>query len=98
MVTFGEITNKTLSVNYTKEDVAGYKVVGLATYNKDNKLTDASGDIRDAEDKHIANFNTYGEGEFARINLTDCVAGKMAEAAGLAEVTLADLAMQYPEV
>lgn len=97
MVTFGEITNKTLSVNYTKEDVAGYKVVGLATYNKDNELTNASGDIRDSEDRHIANFNTYGEGESERINLTDCVADKMAEAANVANATLADLAENYPQ-
>lgn len=96
MVKFGEITNKTLSVNFIKDDVADYKVVGNATYNK-GKLSNASGEIRSASDEHVANFNTYGEGEFARINLTDCVAGKMADAAGLAEVTLADLAMQYPE-
>lgn len=97
MVVFGEITSKSLRVNYTKEDIEGYKVVGNANYNKENKLTDANGDIRDAEDKHIANFNVYGEGEYARVNLTDCLAGMMSEAVEVAEATLADLASNHPE-
>lgn len=97
MVTFGEITQKTLRVNYTKEDMAGYKVIGNASYNKDNKLTDANGDIRDAEGMHIANFNIYGSGESTRVNLTDCIAGKMIDAVGVAEATLADLAATYPQ-
>ena len=97
MVTFGEITSKSLRVNYTKEDMEGYKVVGSANYNKENKLTDANGEIRDVEEKRIANFNVYGEGEYARVNLTDCLAGMMSEAVEVAEATLADLAATYPE-
>jgi hypothetical protein len=97
MVTYGEITQKNLRVNYTKTDIEGYKVTGSVNYNKENKLTDANGDIRDAEDKHIANFNVYGEGEYARVNLTDCLAGMMSEAVEVAEATLADLAASYPE-
>lgn len=98
MVTFGEITSKTIRVNYTKDDMEGYKVVGQATYNKDNKLTDANGDIRDAStNEHIANFYIYGMGDGTRVNLTDCIAGKMSEAVEVAEATLADLASQYPE-
>lgn len=97
MIVFGEITSKSLRINYTKEDIEGYKVVGSVNYNKENKFTDANGDIRDAEDKHIANFNVYGEGEYARVNLTDCLAGMMSEAVEVAEATLADLAATYPE-
>lgn len=97
MVRFEEITEKTLRANYVKEDMEGYKVVGNATYNKEKKLNNAYGDIRDAEDKHIANFNAYGEGENARISLTDCLAGMMGEAVGVAEVTLKDLAGAYPQ-
>lgn len=97
MVTFGEITQRSTRVNYTKDDMKGYKVVGSANYNKENRLTDANGDIRDAEGKHIANFNIYGEGEFARVNLTDCLAGMMSEAVEVAETTLADLAGTYPQ-
>lgn len=97
MVTFGEITSKTIRVNYTKDDMEGYKVVGTAAYNKENKLTDANGDIRDAENVHIANFNIYGSGEATRVNLTDCIAGKMGEAVAVAEATLSDLAgSTYP--
>lgn len=97
MVTFGEITQRNTRVNYTKEDMEGYKVVGGANYNKENKLTDAYGDIRNAEDMHIANFSVYGEGENARVSLNDCLAGMMSEAVMVAEATLADLAAQYPE-
>lgn len=98
MVTFGEITDKTLRAPYTKEDYAGFKVTGSATYNKDNKLTDAYGDIRDADtNEHVANFNIYGMGEGTRVNLTDCIAGKMTEAVEVAEATLADLAADYPK-
>ena len=97
MVTFGEITQRNTRVNYTKDDMEGYKVVGSANYNKENKLTDANGDIRDAEDMHIANFNIYGEGEYTRVNLTDCLAGMMSEAVEVAEATLADLAGTYPQ-
>lgn len=97
MVRFEEITEKTLRANYVKEDMEGYKVVGNATYNKEKKLNNAYGDIRDAEDKHIANFNIYGEGEFTRVNLTDCLAGMMSEAVGVAEATLKDLAGAYPQ-
>ena len=97
MVRFEEITEKTLRANYVKEDMEGYKVVGNATYNKEKKLINAYGDIRDAEDKHIANFNAYGEGETARISLTDCLAGMMSEAVGVAEATLKDLGGAYPQ-
>lgn len=98
MVKFGTITQKTIRVEYTKDDVQGYVVNGSATYNKDNKLSDANGDIRNAEGKHVANFNTFGEGENTRINLTDCLAGMMSEAVVAAEATLADLAQSHPEV
>ena len=97
MVTFGEITQRNTRVNYTKEDMEGYKVVGSANYNRENRLTNANGDIRDAEDRHIANFNIYEEGEYTRVNLTDCLAGMMSEAVEVAEATLADLAGTYPQ-
>ena len=94
MVTFGDI--ETLRVKYT-EETEGHKVAGTVTYNGQKKITEANGHITDAEDKHIANFNIYGEGEYTRVNLTDCIAGKMSEAVAVAESTLADLASQYPE-
>lgn len=94
MVTFGDI--ETLRVKYT-EEVEGYKVAGTVTYNGQKKITEANGHITDAGDKHVANFNAYGEGEYARINLTDCVADKMSTAADVANATLANLAAQYPE-
>ena len=96
MVKFGEISSKTVRVPYTKDDVEGYVVTGSATYNKDNRLTDANGSIRE-EGANVANFNIYGEGENTRINLNDCLAGRMSDAVRLAEATLADLAATHPE-
>ena len=77
MVRFEEITQKNLRVNYVKDDMEGYKVVGSANYDKDNKLTDANGSIAGAEDEYIADFNVYGQGENARINLTNYIPAKM---------------------
>lgn len=97
MVNFGKITSKRVQVEYTKTDVEGYKVVGEATYNQDGKLTEAFGSIRDSENVPIAYFNSYGEGEYARINLTDCIPAMMEEATTIAQATLADLAVTHPE-
>ena len=97
MVQYKEIVSRTTRANYTKDDIPNYIVIGQATYNKENKLTDASGDVRDLDNKHIANFNIYGEGEHTRVNLTDCLAGMMSEAVEVAEATLADLAADYPK-
>ena len=95
MVKFGEITSKTVRVPYTKDDVENYVVTGYATYNKDNKLSDANGSIKEGN-VNVSNFSIYGEGENTRINLNDCLAGRMSDAVMLAEATLADLAKSYP--
>lgn len=97
MVRFEEITQKNVRVNYVKDDMEGYKVVGSANYDKENKLTDANGSIRDEEGNYIADFNVYGQGENARINLTNCIPAKMGEAIEVAQATLADLASTYPQ-
>lgn len=96
MVTYKETISKTLTVRFEKTDLEGVVVKGNATYNKDNRLTDANGDIRDVENVHIANFSMYGSGENARINLTDCQPSMMGRASEVAEATLADLAADYP--
>lgn len=98
MVNFTEITNKTVQVNYEKTDLEGYKVVGTASYNKDNEVLNADGEIREvSSNRHIANYNTYGTGADARINLTNCVANMMAKAVTIAEATLLDLSESNPE-
>ena len=96
MVTFKETISKTLVIAFEKMDIEGYKVIGNATYNKDNKLTDANGTIRDAEDKHIADFRAYGYGE-AKFDLTSCAPENLGKAAEIARETLADLTANYPQ-
>ena len=49
MVQFGEIVRKDIRVSYTADVDGGYKVVGHASYDKENKMTDAYGEIADAE-------------------------------------------------
>lgn len=97
MVTYKEIISKTLTVGFEKTDLEGVVVKGNATYNKDNMLTDANGEICDAKNIHIANFSMHGYGENARINLMDCQPGMMGRASEVAEATLADLASGNPE-
>lgn len=98
MVTFTEITSKSVRATYEKTDIEGYKIFGSVSYDKESKITDADGEIREvATQKLLTNFNTYGTGDDARINLTNCLAGKMSEAVAIAEATLADLAATYPE-
>ena len=96
MVTFGEITSKTIRVNYTKDDIAGVVVKGSVTYNKDNKLTDANGNIEGADKKNIGSFDIYGSGEDMRITLKSS-ADKTDEVNDIAKATLADLANGYTE-
>ena len=96
MVTFGEITSKTIRVNYTKDDIPGVVVKGSVTYNKDNKLTDANGNIETTDKKNIGSFNIYGSGEDMRITL-NASADKTDEVNDIAKATLADLANGYTE-
>ena len=97
MITFGEISSKTLVAPYIKEDYVGYLVEGTATYNKENVLTSANGTITDAKtQRHLANFNVYGEGEDMRISM-DCKAAIMGEMYTTASATLADLMATYPQ-
>ena len=98
MIKYKEIISKTLRASYEKVDIEDYKVVGSVAYNINNRIIDANGDIRDADtNAHIANFNVYSEGETVRMNLTDCITGKMMDAVTVAEATLADLSQSYPQ-
>jgi hypothetical protein len=98
MVTYGEITQKNLRVNYTKTDIEGYKVTGSVNYNKEQKIIDANGNISTVDDdKHVASFNVYGEGELARVSLKDCVPAMMEEASEIVHLALTDLANSYPQ-
>ena len=96
MVKFREITSKTIRVNYTKDDIEGVVVKGSVTYNKDNKITEANGNIEDADKKNVGSFNIYGSGEDMRIKL-DASADKTDEVNDIAKATLADLAEGYTE-
>ena len=96
MVQFGEIVRKDIRVSYTADADGGYKVVGHASYDKDNKMTDAYGEIADADGTVIARFSAYG-GDEMRTNLNDVVAGKMSVAVMIVETVLADLSAGYQE-
>ena len=99
MVQFGEIVRKDIRVSYTADANDGYKVVGHASYDKDNKMTDAYGEIADAEGIIIARFSAYGANEIGemRTNLNDVVSGKMTTAVVVTEAILAELWEGYVE-
>ena len=96
MVKYGEITEKSLSVGYLKDDIEGYDVSGIVTYNRNRGVSRANGDVCTKEGSHVARFNVYGEGENARINV-DCKMVLIDEMNALARLTLTDLAQSYPE-
>ena len=96
MLVFGTITSKTIRAPYTTE-VDGFKVAGSATYNKENRLTDAYGAITMADGKNVGSFNIYGDGESMRININDCPADRMNDAAEVAQSVLAALSATYPQ-
>lgn len=96
MVTFKETISRSLVKAFEKNDIEGYVVVGNATYNKDNRLTDANASINDMEGKRIADFRAYGYGE-TRFDLTNCNPEYIGKAAEIAQATLADLSANYPQ-
>lgn len=96
MVQFEEITQRDTRVNFSKNDMEGYKVAGNAMYNKEDQLVNANGEIRDMNDAYIARFTIYGEGVNARISITDSLSEMLSEAAWVAQATLSDLNSTYP--
>jgi hypothetical protein len=95
MIVFGAITSKTIRAPYSIE-VDGYMVSGYATYDKENKLTDASGFIKTAEGQMVGSFNIYGAGEDKRINLNDCNPERMNDAVEVARNVIESLSATYP--
>ena len=96
MVTFETITRKDVAAPYKKEDYNDLVIKGEASYDKDNKLTSANGEVTDAEGRNLGNFNLYGSDEYARISFNASAKdGDMVYAA--AKATLADLVAAYPQ-
>ena len=95
MIEFGAITSKTIRVPYTTE-VNGYKVSGQVTYNKENKMTDAFGNIRGNNDNGVCSFNTYSSGEDMRVNINDCTPAMMSEVSEVVREVLAALSNTHP--
>lgn len=96
MVTFQTITRKDVTAPYTKDDYENLVINGYASYNKENKLTDANGEVKDAEGRNLGNFNLYGSDENARISFNaNAKEGDVVYAA--AKATLADLVADYPQ-
>lgn len=98
MVQFNEIVSKTLRASYTRDD-GGYKVVGNASYDKNNKMIDAYGEIADDEGLLVARFSAYGADEKGgmRTNLNDVDSSRMTAAVMVVEATLAELSLGYTE-
>lgn len=96
MVQLEEIIQRDTRVNFSKNDMEGYKVAGNAMYNKEDQLVNANGEIRDMHDAYIAHFTIYGEGVNARISLTDSLPEMLSEAVWVAQATLSDLNAIHP--
>lgn len=99
MITFGEITEKTVRVKYYKSDIEGYSVEGYASYNKENKLNDASGSVRSSDMMTSCDFNIYRNGDDNyRMNINNINAGSGVEMNNIVESVLAELKATYPQL
>lgn len=95
MVTFQTITRKDVTAPYTKDDYENLVITGNASYNKENKLIDANGEVKNEEGRNLGNFSLYGSDENARISFNaNAKEGDSVYAA--AKATLADLVATYP--
>ena len=99
MITFGEIVRKDTTVSYVKNDCVDYTVVGHASYNKENTLVSAYGEIKDTEEVIIAHLTIYGgEGtEGFKTNITDIASGKFDLVAKAVDEIVDDLVLGYNE-
>lgn len=96
MVTFGEISEKRVRALYTKTDIEGYSVEGGAAYDKDNRLSDASGIVK-ADGATVGHFSIWRNGDGFSMNISDFSAGSGAKLNEIAEAVLADLESAVPE-
>ena len=97
MVRFGEILTKDVRVPYTKDDIEGVVATGVVAYNKEKKVTNMTGDIRDLKDNLIARFELAGQVDNLKVRMYECDPKKMVEAMEIAQATIADLAASYPQ-
>ena len=97
MVELGQVVSQTTTQEFKKTDIEGLIVKGRFTYNMDNKITSANGEIAYAENsERMASFNTYVVGDKLRTNMSDCEAGKLGIAGESSDATLTDLGAAYP--
>ena len=92
MVIFTETIVRNLTKSFEKNDIEGMVVKGNATYDKDNKLTDANASVYEGEVFLGRIF--YGNGN---IRIEDCKMENLAKVAEIVDATIADLKATYPE-
>lgn len=113
MVTFEEITSKTLRVNYKKDDIEGYLVKGAVTYNLEDKPTEFNGAVYSLTkvtytdeagkeqtknaETHIGTFRSAPSKNEKTCLNVECEIDKIDEVNAIAKATLADLANGYTE-
>lgn len=91
MTKLGEITRKSTTYTFIKNDVLGFSVKGNVTFDKNNQITDVNGSVYDESNNHIANFNSYNFGESPRYNINDCKADLLQEVSSLVGITINEL-------
>jgi hypothetical protein len=96
MVVFDTIVRKDITAPYTKTDFNDLVIKGHASYNKENKLTEAQGEVMDEKGQNLGNFNLYGSDEYARISF-NAAAREGDNVYAAAKATLADLVATYPQ-
>lgn len=96
MVQFEEIIDKTVQVRFTK-NTDGYTVEGTATYNKDNRLINANGNMTKPDKSYGGSFSASGSGDSMRLSINDIDSGDSTNVCPIVEATLGELETGYTE-
>lgn len=97
MVQFAEIVDKTVQVRFTRQSTDGYAVEGTATYNKENQLTNVSGNITNPDNSYGGNFSAYKVIDEFNMSLNDFNVEKHADVCEVVKTTLEELKTAYTE-
>lgn len=99
MVEFKEIISKSVSASFEIRDInEAYKVKGTASYNKDNVLENANGQISSETEMYICSFNIYKVGDNYKMNISDFEVGKGSEFNSIIESAISQLKDSYPSL
>lgn len=89
MIELGAIQSQSTTYSFTKNDFSDLEITGFVTFDKDNNITNANGNISKGTNR-IADFNIWGNIDL-RFNINNCAEGMLIEASEALNATVNDL-------